>query len=84
MQFRDSSDRRAVKDTGEVHIHDMPLHLPQSEDDLRKIGFFENVLDLIEQGALRLFGLPDVFVVNRFLDVEKNAVGTVVSLLRVR
>ena len=42
------------------------------------------MLDLIEQGALRLFGLPDVFVVDRFLDVEKDAVGTVVSLLRVR
>jgi hypothetical protein len=62
----------------------MPLHPAQSEDDLREIGFIENVFDLIEQGALRLLGLSDAFVVDRFLYIEMNPVGAVLSLLGIR
>ena len=79
----DSQDWRTVKDAGKVHIEDMKLHLRCPAQPVLHVGLPEDLLDLVEQGALGLFRLANAVAVNRLIEIEADLVSPVLLQLRV-
>ena len=61
----------------------MKLHLRCPAQPVLHVGLPEDLLDLVEQGALGLFRLANAVAVNRLLEIEADLVSPVLLQLRV-
>ena len=74
LQLLDSAHRRAVKDSGKVHIYNMELQLCIPSEPVAHFGLLKDLFDLIEHRALRLFRFADIFVVDRLFKIKTDII----------